>query len=444
MSLDYVARQSPDVFKPLIDGALLRIAEKAGAEETTRAALAGLDPYSQPRGWDYLVQALAVIREALLTETVERSLEGEWFLAFLRGRVGEDLEEPLDLACYPDAAKSCLKQREVVARVDSDVVALWSRKDGRVSVCHAHPEAFQVLGEDASDFVERAALKAGGVESPPIPVVEDRPVKKRMSKATKPANQGALVEAILKKIRKVKEWKRLEEALCLLGDPKPSTYQNKPREEIDWDEIQRASREARCAWWRLIAQGLLRVAPSEEALAAWIYQQGLFADALERGEIPLDELLTYLKGVDDHFSWALGTPTFSTIRRYARRKDAYETAVPLFERALPELPPYLRCAVAAELSLAGRDVPRPERMRDWLLRQFESSWPEPEVSKGSSWTILKPFDHHDALVLFDHTTNKRSPDYERFIQIFVPLDAWRQVEPEWVHAGLPYRGAPKP
>jgi hypothetical protein len=180
---DYEARIQPEVYRPLIDEALVRIAERSGGDvPAVRRTLERIGPETPSTQWSYLTRALRDIREHLLTEPVKEVGKHNWFLYFLEGRDAdyhghslidpdEDAPESPDgdesasgrpvayLEYYEEEAWECLRQRAFVGGYDADVVALWTREDGRVSVCHAHPEGFWILGEDAAEFAMKFADK---------------------------------------------------------------------------------------------------------------------------------------------------------------------------------------------------------------------------------------------------------------------------------------------
>lgn len=175
---DYAARREPAVFKPLIDAALLRIARKASCDDEAARVLGALE--TQPGGgpWTYLLEASSKLRPLGLAQTVRK---GEWAHYFLAGEHesyqghtthrddDDDGSIPyVNLRHYPAEARAALKQGNFVGGYDADVIAMWRRSDGRYSPCHAHPEGFWLLGQDAIDFAERAAVLAEGGEPPPI------------------------------------------------------------------------------------------------------------------------------------------------------------------------------------------------------------------------------------------------------------------------------------
>lgn len=181
MTIDYVARKQPAVFKPLIDAALERIAKVGGRAFTPPGSVA---PGTGP--WGYLTTVVAAAKDDLTSEAVRSALgEHSWSVAFLGGtlaehftsydvveteedaRGGDDDEDwdpearPVVLAYYPEESRECLRQGNFVGGADADVFALWQRAD-RTSVCHAHMEGFWILGEDPADYIERIAAKAEG------------------------------------------------------------------------------------------------------------------------------------------------------------------------------------------------------------------------------------------------------------------------------------------
>jgi hypothetical protein len=182
MTIDYAARRRPEIFKPLVDAALSRIAAVGGRTFTPPAEVeAGTGP------WGYLDAAVTAGRADLTTVAVANALgEHTWNHQFLLGKLaehftsydvveteedaagGDDEEEdfgfegrPVVLSYYPEESHECLRQAHFVGGADADVIALWKRAD-RTSVCHAHMEGFWILGEDPVDFIERIAAKAEG------------------------------------------------------------------------------------------------------------------------------------------------------------------------------------------------------------------------------------------------------------------------------------------
>jgi hypothetical protein len=181
MTIDYAARRRPEIFKPLVDAALSRI---AAVDARTFTPPAAVEPGTGP--WGYLEAAVAAGRADLTTLAVGNALgEHSWGHRFLLGKLaehltafeaveteeeaagGDDEEDfdpegrPIVLAYYPEESHECLRQGHFVGGADADVIALWQRAD-RTSVCHAHMEGFWILGEDPVDFIERIAAKAEG------------------------------------------------------------------------------------------------------------------------------------------------------------------------------------------------------------------------------------------------------------------------------------------
>jgi hypothetical protein len=123
--------------------------------------------------------ALQATRELLVTPKLAELAKGEWFLPLLRGdeytghvlagKHSDDFDDPvvLDPDDYPDEARPALKQSYFIGGSDADVVLLWRQKDATHAICHAHPEGFWILGQDAIDFAERFARTCAGETLPP-------------------------------------------------------------------------------------------------------------------------------------------------------------------------------------------------------------------------------------------------------------------------------------
>lgn len=175
---DYAARREPGVFKPLIDGALLRIGRKVGVDDKLSLVLGALEAPPGSGPWTYLMAAITAARPLGLDKAIR---DGEWAHYFLGGQhesyeghttyrdEDDDGSVPyVNLRHYPAEARPALKQGTFVGGYDADVIALWRRADGRYSPCHAHPEGFWLLGQDAIEFVERAATIAEGKTPPDL------------------------------------------------------------------------------------------------------------------------------------------------------------------------------------------------------------------------------------------------------------------------------------
>lgn len=167
-------RTSPEVFKPAIDAALVRIARVAAADaDAVQRALAGL---REGRAFPYLLGALHALRGLVDVDRLRAAGAGTWLLYFLEGKdaryEGHFLEpegagfedelgqaSPIRLEFYPEQAHAALRHQDFVGGQDADVVGLWRLPDGREAIYHAHPEGFSLLGDDAIDFVEREAAR---------------------------------------------------------------------------------------------------------------------------------------------------------------------------------------------------------------------------------------------------------------------------------------------
>jgi hypothetical protein len=176
--MNYKARQKPEVFKPMIDEALLRIARVANVDEDAVSARLG---EVEPGGdsWHYLYeQALPAVSEILYTDQLDelfedagngwgqmlfsQDLDGELFATRCVATAAEDDdpdEYPVVLEYYPQIAHECLKQENYVGGQDDAIVALWKRED-RTSICVAwatEEEEMDILGEDTIDWIESIA-----------------------------------------------------------------------------------------------------------------------------------------------------------------------------------------------------------------------------------------------------------------------------------------------
>lgn len=175
---DPAARREPSVFKPLIDAALLRIGKKAGVEDELVKLLGSLEAPPGGGPWTYLMDAIRAAQPLGLAKVVPN---GEWAHYFLSGEhesyeghtTHRDEDDDgsisfVNVRNYPREARPALRQGHFVGGYDADVIAMWRRADGRYSPCHAHMEGFWLLGQDAIDFIERAAMMAEGQTPPDI------------------------------------------------------------------------------------------------------------------------------------------------------------------------------------------------------------------------------------------------------------------------------------
>jgi hypothetical protein len=171
----------PDVFRPRIREAVLKISRFAGTESTVKPILDSLEP-SDDGPWGYLMKVLNAARPALLSSRLDAVGKGDWFRYYLDGRnaeyeghvlrPSEDEDQELDvhyvdLEDYPEESHKALKQKQFVGGYGADVVCLWRTKDGVARVCHAHPEGFWIRAENPVAFVEQFAAQ---LEAPPVAV----------------------------------------------------------------------------------------------------------------------------------------------------------------------------------------------------------------------------------------------------------------------------------
>lgn len=173
--VDYSERKKPDVFKPMIDEALMRIARAVGADEDAVASkLADLDPEGGP--WNYLSrESTPAVRDLLVNDTLREVMPYDRGTKLLDNTLDQHLEafdwveteadvepdawsRPVVLEYYPEESLECLRQGMYVGGADADIIALWDRGD-RHSICHAHMEGFWILGEDPVDWIEKIADK---------------------------------------------------------------------------------------------------------------------------------------------------------------------------------------------------------------------------------------------------------------------------------------------
>lgn len=187
--MDYAARKLPEIFKPLIDAALLRIAHAAGADTNAvqerldelvpKLGLNVLHKRDTSRPWHYLrYQATPAIADLILTDRFNEALGHHYTTSLLNGAFGEYLETadwvttkeeldderywdsyPVVLEYFPPESHECLKQGYYVDGVDgTEVLALWDRGD-RHSVCRVLRQGFFILGEDSVDWIEKIATE---------------------------------------------------------------------------------------------------------------------------------------------------------------------------------------------------------------------------------------------------------------------------------------------
>ncbi|AWV91253.1 hypothetical protein [Bradymonas sediminis] len=180
--MDYAARKTPEIYKPMIDAALLRLARVAGADdEAVSVTLADLKVEPGTGPWGYLTQAaIPAIRSSLTTEALQTALGPySWNFSLLKGTLADNLQafdyvetqdeveidyedpwgSPVVLEYYPEESHECLRQVNYIGGSDADIIALWRRAD-RTSICHAHMEGFWILGEDPIDWIEKIASAA--------------------------------------------------------------------------------------------------------------------------------------------------------------------------------------------------------------------------------------------------------------------------------------------
>ena len=158
--MDFAARRSANVYKPLIDDALARIAGATGGDKAAiGTALASVPAVDSQ--WTYLVAALDAIRDRLVTDGLEAKLENDWFVTIAKEPRQDDLPF-VESEYYPEESHAFLEEEDYVAGEDADVVGLWTRRGGHQSLCHAHMEGFWILGRDVAEFVEWTAATAEG------------------------------------------------------------------------------------------------------------------------------------------------------------------------------------------------------------------------------------------------------------------------------------------
>lgn len=171
--MNWNERKDADVYKPLIDDALLRIASAVGADtDAIEGTLSEQSPDEETSQWRYANDILAEIRDDLVTDDFTGAAPQKWAKNLVDGSAGDNLNsmscvetaadrdpdpmaffKPIVLEYYPEESHECLRQEHYVDGTDADVIALWSRED-RTSVCHAHMEGFWTLGEDVADWLE--------------------------------------------------------------------------------------------------------------------------------------------------------------------------------------------------------------------------------------------------------------------------------------------------
>jgi hypothetical protein len=176
-TIDWETRKQPEIYKPLIDEALLRIARASGGDEAkTSEILEAQAPDGGP--WTYLNDVVPEVRDSIVTDALSEVMQGQWAFQFLEGTIDRYLETwdyvesaddyqpdpmsmggmPVILEYYPEESHECLRQCHYIGGADADIIALWDRED-RTSVCHAHMEGFWILGEDPADYIENIADK---------------------------------------------------------------------------------------------------------------------------------------------------------------------------------------------------------------------------------------------------------------------------------------------
>lgn len=179
-SIDYTSRNKPEVFKPLIDAELLKLAKYNGADiGKTEKILATVDP-KKMGAWGYLTSAIDATRSMVYEGKVAENLGFSWshqlfeqdmerfpfFAGETENDVPEDLdfsENPIVLEYYPKESHEALRQDMFVGGADADVIGLW-RVEDRTRVFHAHMEGFEILGEDPVDYLQRIVRDELGIK----------------------------------------------------------------------------------------------------------------------------------------------------------------------------------------------------------------------------------------------------------------------------------------
>ncbi len=166
------ARKKASVFKPAIDESILKIATWAGVDTDRVESL--LDSLNANRysAFEYLYTAMRKVKSVLFIERVEAQMKFGWSKYLFNNPeqqhlyVGESEYDydPSDLEAedyavvlenYPDKAHAALKQNRFWGGHNADVVGIWVTKEGIERVFHANAAAFNILGEDAIDFIEK-------------------------------------------------------------------------------------------------------------------------------------------------------------------------------------------------------------------------------------------------------------------------------------------------
>ena len=161
--MNYEERKQPNVYKPLIDEALIRIVEATGGDvDEARQALDEVE--HDGTSFEYLNDhAVPAVSSFVDLEVVQERIPHRWGKSLLEGKFEAGTMLFPNIEFYPEDSKEFLHQQNFIGGYDADVVGLWDRDD-RQSICHAHMEGFWILGEDAIDFVEKTAdeLEADG------------------------------------------------------------------------------------------------------------------------------------------------------------------------------------------------------------------------------------------------------------------------------------------
>lgn len=175
--MKYKERTKPEIFKPLIDGAWVEMAEIVGADQgKVRDVLNKIPLESLQDGnstsFRYLKVTAGNLRGIIFTEKAEALLRNTWFKHIIREPVNEppvyggetedefnaedasEDDNPVFLEHYPEESHEALRQNLYIGGYDADVLGLWSTESG-VKIFHAHPEGFWILGEDAIDWLTK-------------------------------------------------------------------------------------------------------------------------------------------------------------------------------------------------------------------------------------------------------------------------------------------------
>jgi hypothetical protein len=175
--MNLIERSRPQHFKPLIDKSIEKIAAWAGVDTKKIQSVLSLLSAQRYSGFEYLYNAMRKVKPLIFIEKVETRLTFGWSKHLFNNPeqehiyVGEtiydydeaDLESEqyaIVLEDYPKAAHAALKQNTFWGGSGAEVAGVWTNRDGVETIYVASPKKFEILAEDAVDFIEKIIEKS--------------------------------------------------------------------------------------------------------------------------------------------------------------------------------------------------------------------------------------------------------------------------------------------